>query len=705
MLLSIFNKQLRTSEDDTDNPRADIDIFGRVIPANANILSKMAQLMCLIAYVAFADESLQDILTAIECFPKFSRRAPGDKLPCMVLSSLLRLAQGLLAVSVVFVLIVTTSDVVEIILNFTAVSCIVDVPVESCHSIGLLTYVLAGAHPPSPNKVAYISDFDGKAFTCALEGKYGSKLKAEALRIKNLPAPACIVPPNQGPARRHLRNHVTMAFLACAMLSMFGVVNYAQYSPKLWLTSRLRVQIKVDGDTQQYSGCYDRTGTFDSVANPRYIYESHKGAKFGYCLDKRRWHLFRGDKTSVCEEKNLLAQSEKTLAFGTYSLVFVLRRNKSMCMHKHVVSLTFTFLDRTCNRTTRYRKDIATMFDKNWYSPSNIPLEVYFIEDEGLLKDSCDSFLGDGICNPEFNEQGYNWDEGDCCAATCRRANCGIGTKREAFGISVTSADGYPHCNDPVMTAITIKVNDVTREAKSEENNLPPQDPLLILDCGENKYENNYLTVTMTAKMINKTETLMVPDGAACIITIRNSTGPDTGFQTPNVNFVKYTVYHEDRNLKENPIVMFQGDSNKFATTNFQRIPTCFFTKLNKYTNLNLTTVYSSKSPSSKAIAWLMQDGKYSDCERESFLQRYALAAINFAAPNSDNKTLWISEERECVWTHATCVDGIITELNLPYFGLSGTIASEIGILANLTRLDVCKYCRQAIYGEHSNSV
>ena len=153
MLLSIFNKQLRTSEDDTDNPRADIDIFGRVIPANANILSKMAQLMCLIAYVAFADESLQDILTAIECFPKFSRRAPGDKLPCMVLSSLLRLAQGLLAVSVVFVLIVTTSDVVEIILNFTAVSCIVDVPVESCHSICLLTYVLAGAHPPSPTRL------------------------------------------------------------------------------------------------------------------------------------------------------------------------------------------------------------------------------------------------------------------------------------------------------------------------------------------------------------------------------------------------------------------------------------------------------------------------------------------------------------------------------------------------------------------------
>ena len=408
--------------------------------------------------------------------------------------------------------------------------------------------------------------------------------------------------------------------------------------------------------------------------------------------------MFRGD--AVCDEEKLLAQSEKTFAFGTYSLVFVLRPNS----RKNVASLTFTFLDRMCNRATLYYcTDIATMFDKNWYSPSNIPLEVYFIENEGLLEKSCDSFLGDGICHPEFNVQEYNWDEGNCCAATCRRANCGMGIKREAFGISVTSAGGYPHCDDPVMTAITIKVNHVMREANTVENDLPPQDPLLVLDCGEKNYEKNYLTVIMTAEMTNKTETLMVPDGATCTITVRNKKGLDTGQWTPNVNFVKYTVYHKDHNVKENPIVMFHGDSSEAATINFQRIPACVFTKLNTYTNL--TTVYSGKSPSNKAIKWLMQDGKYSDCERESFLQRYALVAINFAAPNSYNEPLWISEERECVWTHVTCVAGIITELNPVELGLSGTIASEIGILVNLTRLDVCKYCRQAIYWEHSNSV
>ena len=111
---------------DTDNPDADEGSYGwsGYIPANNNILTKATQFMCLISYCVFADESLKDLITAVETFPKFSRVKQGDKVQCMVISSILRGIQGLMATTVVMLLVVTSSDVVEIILNFTALNFI-----------------------------------------------------------------------------------------------------------------------------------------------------------------------------------------------------------------------------------------------------------------------------------------------------------------------------------------------------------------------------------------------------------------------------------------------------------------------------------------------------------------------------------------------------------------------------------------------------
>ncbi|VEU39904.1 unnamed protein product [Pseudo-nitzschia multistriata] len=66
----------------------------------------------------------------------------------------------MLASLVVFVLVVTTPDVIDIILNFTAVN--------------------------------FISGFDDVAFELAQWGKYGPRLEKEANRIEELKAPPCI---------------------------------------------------------------------------------------------------------------------------------------------------------------------------------------------------------------------------------------------------------------------------------------------------------------------------------------------------------------------------------------------------------------------------------------------------------------------------------------------------------------------------------
>merc|ERR1719491_2215100 len=126
------------------------------------------------------------------------------------------------------------------------------------------------------------------------------------------------------------------------------------------------------------------------------------------------------------------------------------------------------------------------------------------------------------------------------------------------------------------MEPVTIQLNSFTDEGYSDWY-LPPQDPVLMLDCDG----KNFLMVNTAGEMKNKTETVMVPDGKNCTITTPNNTGDETGAFTAHVNFVAYTVYHGDEQRTEaNPIVIFQGNSSEAETSSFQRVPTCFFNKL-----------------------------------------------------------------------------------------------------------------------------
>jgi len=98
-----------------------------------------------------------------------------------------------------------------------------------------------------------------------------------------------------------------------------------------------------------------------------------------------------------------------------------------------------------------------------------------------------------------------------------------------------------------------------------------------------------------------------------------------------------------------------------------------------------------------------------SSCEYETFVERYALAVINFAAPidmsltnpayneTSSEKlisdSLWIENDRQCAWSNIACQNGLVLGLDLGSAGLrnkiSGTIATEIGLLKNLNKTDM----------------
>ena len=327
--------------------------------------------------------------------------------------------------------------------------------------------------------------------------------------------------------------------------------------------------------------------------------------------------------------------------------------------------------------------------------------------------EQCGSFLGDNICNEDFNILDYEFDQGDCCAATCDDLICGVGTMTEVFGTDVISGDGYPNCRNPDMVPITILLNDVylvedgglgsttDDDGPSPFLDQEPRDPLMILDCDG----QNLLMVNVDVAMKNKTETVMVADGADCTMRVKNVTS--RGF---DIWYVNYIVFHGDeKSIDSDPIVMIQGNSYEEEVSSFQRIRECFFRKLNEH--IDNTTIYTGTDTSNQAIDWLMDDSfGFSNCEDEHFIERYALTAINFAAPSfsgnstdnvteieieTDDQGLWINTGRQCVWQTVACTDGVVTELDLGDLSgllLSGTIATEIGLLKNLTTIDMSKY-------------
>lgn len=631
-VLRVAHKRLSTNEE-TDNPND--DSFFSFVPANSAPLSKATQFMALLSYCAFADDSLKDIVTAVETFPRFSRAEPGDKPYCIAFSCLLRFTQGFLATIVVVLLVISTDDVIDIILNFTAVN--------------------------------FISGFDDVAFELAQWGKYGPKLETEANRIEELPAPACIIH-----KYKHTRFGKTVMIMALLLLGSLSVLTHVQYSKNEghWITRRLRVQFKDDPLHEKYNGCYDMTESSNSRWKKYVTYESYEEneekASFGYCVEDKKWHLYMGYGDDACNitEEEKVAVSSKNYAF-----------------------------------------DISAIFDEGWQSRAGTPLEWYFFDDNKVTLDDeeCDSFLGDGICNRVFNKYDYYFDEGDCCAASCSGLNCGVGNLAEelVFNKIVTFGDGFPHCRDDSMKNITIQINNIyvppiSPYAFPETGpfaGLPALDPLLMLDCDG----QNILNVNIEESMKLETQTVQVADGADCELSIKNQTAAG------KINFVNYTVYHGDKeSIETDPIVIFNEDTSENGIRSFQRIEECYFDKLKYYTDI--AAMYTGNDPSNKAIHWLSAEGSSgsSNCRDALFVERYALATINYAAPKSpimdtnetegiptDGMDLWINSDRQCSWPNVVCKDGRVIELELLGLSLLGTIPTEIGLLVNLEKVDL----------------
>ena len=643
----------------SDNPNQDF----KFIPANVNFTLRWAQILSILSYCFFAETSLKDFITAVELWPNYSKLERGDKYGCMVFSCLLRGLMSLLTAIVTVILLMMSDDVIDTILDFLAMT--------------------------------FISDIGKMAFQLALWGKYGPKLEAEARRLEDEPMPKCMI--REYSNKRYL---VTIIPIVLVILGSMVAMIISQANATIWRTTHVRVQFVNNADLEPYSGCYNAFSHF----NRRTLFEgfSDNSAKFGYCRSNKQWFLFDsedGDPCNITSEERI-AQSASTVAY-----------------------------------------DISAAFGGSWFDTHGKAIDLFRLPD---MPKECDSFWNDGHCDPHFNTFDHAYDGGDCCASTCTKSNCGVGALESAFGSDVIYGDGFPTCFDPAMVPITIKIQDVFKGYRdyytSSSSSLPTLrvedpsiiEPIMLLDCDD----KNILTSNINENMIGKTETVMVEDGANCTIRINNSTSSTKGDEKP-IWYVNYTIYHGNKTaVEEDPIVILQEQSVNNEYANFERIPECYFTKLSDH--VDNSTMYMGTGPQNRAIKWLQltsRTGRNSLCEDDYFIDRYALSVLNFAAPVKDELTteateddspvsetivisdvsteisssiistpeinqahrisyenLWIEETRQCIWRSVECNGPSVKSLDLRRLDLSGSIASSIGILTTLTKLEVGKF-------------
>lgn len=517
----------------------------------------------------------------------------------------------------------------------------------------------------------FISNLDEAAFFLALSGEFGPVLKTEAEKIQTTDLPPCMYK-----SKKHYYYRMVVGVIAVIFFAMLTFVIIAQESNNLWVTRSFRVQLQDDTLTE-YSGCFEINDRW--IHFQRHTYNSfEKGignTSFGYCREERQWILFQGNEDGFdpCDAKDNdveLARSSKTDKF-----------------------------------------DISTSFSESWVSSSNTPLDLYFVESQDGLH--CELFLDDGVCDVSFNQPGYQYDGGDCCASTCTQSNCGRGAS-EIFGNTNVLGTNFPNCTNPVMVPITIQLNSIENSRSSEfvkasdlqlsqytvdledpesaelwRNEKPPVNPYFALDCDG----NNVLTVYLDPSMASHAETVMVEDGASCSLVVRNTTSikgeisdlsnyelsPATESDIVNPDpiwLVNYTIFHENRNEK---IKILTQHSFISRVESFRRTPNCYLRKLEDHVDLG--SIYTASKPSNEAIHWLKGDGTgNSDCEGENFLERYALSTM-FIGMNASEL---MSTDRQCTWPAITCREGQVIAMQLQESELMGDIPSEIGLLSSL---------------------
>jgi len=431
LVLMICSKIVRSmsANEDTDNP--DEEGFAAYMPANATLVVRTTQFVAIIAFVFFPEDSIDDVVDAVRYFPLTGWYTDHKFIS---LSCILQFSQGFLSCFTVYLLVMTSSDVIDIVLNFAAVN--------------------------------FISRLDEKGFELAVSGRYGNLLKKKAiLTPKQTTDYKCfnhwkdekvVTKDVEGEGEVQYVDIIykwyipTVSVIAIFLLVFSLYVLIQQSVDGKWEAPLFRVEFDEETGLLGYSGCYDDVGV---NKDRRATYKSRNYTQqspllLEYCQESRRW-VFYEEPGNPCNSSDFhKAQSVKTNSFS-----------------------------------------VTTAFELNWISPFKKPIDMYFLGDteEDLL--FCNQFSDDGICNVALNNYDFKFDGGDCCGTTCSKPDCGKNTLFEAFGQNFTNdAIGYPNCEVPGKVDLTVALPAADFQDKLEDDLdtwITFWSPSLELQCGE----------------------------------------------------------------------------------------------------------------------------------------------------------------------------------------------------------------------------
>ena len=224
----------------------------------------------------------------------------------------------------------------------------------------------------------------------------------------------------------------------------------------------------------------------------------------------------------------------------------------------------------------------------------------------------------------------------------------------------------------------------------------------------------------MDKSMEGNFQTVWVEDGAECTLEIENE---NTGIWDPRLPvtpepiwYLNYIIYHD----KAMRVIIDEGFSFEEGTKHFMRVQDCFLDTIFSYSYDFQNIDYSDLM---RKYNWIVEhDAGNQPCSSDFSMERYALSIMNMASMNltskaSNDSKLWMNDDMHCIWPSVECKQGLVVGLDLTdvdgisgYIipieigiltnleesklyttGLIGSIPTEVGLLTELTSLELCK--------------
>jgi len=315
-----------------------------------------------------------------------------------------------------------------------------------------------------------------------------------------------------------------------------------------------------------------------------------------------------------------------------------------------------------------------------------------------------DAPLGDGVCDEFFNTEKFNYDGGDCCAATCIGPFCGGNGLTAAFGVDLsdntfqsqflddTTVIGFENCKDPNMEPFTIELVPIEEIysgiLNSEDCGLESvtvicngvvylQTPNLYMDESVDEVEKCHEDAPLV-------QTIHLPKGVSCELS-----RPLDNFEW----FFEMLLFHG--NGKDSQSIL-QG-SNGTTSLSWSVPSQCLQEAFTEYLG-DINRLYDITSLQGRAIQTMAADGTSEllcSFDPDLAMERYALTVFNVSVGlESEN---W--QEHQCYgWGSARygieigCNDdGRVVSINSRW-GIDmvgGTIPSELFLLSDLSDLDL----------------